>query len=211
LQDSSWDTQLASDYSIWDSTFSLLNTAQFTAENYTYSCTSYDTSCDAFFPTHPVFAQPFLPVIPKLLQGKIFTYLETKAIYSQLTPSIYIQKDYERLYPSVSHKQLKYFFVLSSKNNGVPILFHSSRVLSTGVLRILGNVTYIASSDNKGGVSNSANEPFIATTELNKVTSQSNCDYNTYQLVNEIFSETIAQLESLHLVGSNSLLTPSLR
>ena len=125
--------------SIWDATWYLLNSAQFSIGNVSYTCNSYDSNCADFFPTHPVYAQPFLPILPKLLQGKIFSYLEIKAIYSQLTPAINIQTDYARLYPEVSNRQLKYFVVLNSQASGAPVKFHDPEALRDSSVSIIGN------------------------------------------------------------------------
>ena len=137
--DTSWDIQPLSKLTIWDATFSLLNTAILGLGNSQYNCSSYDTTCDSIFPTHPTYAQPFLPILPKAIQSRIFSWLEIKTIYSQLSPSTNIQSDYERLYPTVKNNQLKYFIVLSATSaDGALVQFHSPDSLANATLQIQG-------------------------------------------------------------------------
>jgi hypothetical protein len=198
-QDENWDIQLASNYSIWDATWRLLNTAQFVLKNTTYSCTSYDTSCDPIFPSHPNYAQPFLPILPKLIQAKVFTWLQIKAIYPQLVPAIDIQTDYEKLYPTVSNTQLKYFVALSANINNQTVKFHSPSDLPHSLIRIIG------------GVTNVDGEPLLDSIAFTVAPAQAACDYKTFQLVDEIFTQTVQQLEAPKQVGVPGTLSPSLR
>ena len=63
----------------------------------------------------------------------------------------------------------------------------------------------------KGGVTNAAGEPLVGKTKMTPVTVTAQCDYSTFQLVNDIFNDTISQLETINIVATSSQLTPSLR
>ena len=191
--------QPVSNYSIWDSSYKLLNTIQLTVSNFTYNCTSYETSCDPIFPSHPIYAQPYLPVLPAIIQSKAFTWLQVKGITYQLMPAIDIQTDYEKLYPFKSFKQLKYFVALSATRDGVKSVFHTPSDLPNSVFSIIG------------GVTNVNGEPLLDSVSPKEVEQSTNCDYTTFQLVESIFTDTVVQLEAPVVVGTFTALAPSLR
>jgi hypothetical protein len=128
----------------------LLNTAELTIDGGAYRCDSYETGCSAFFPTHPVYAQPFLPIIPINIFSKMFSWLQVKALLDNLVPTIYIQQDYELLYPHINKNQVKYFVPLSSIVNGTLLRFYSSSAIDFATFAIIGTLYRVFYNTRRG-------------------------------------------------------------
>ena len=155
-------------------------------------------NCDTIFPTHPVYAQPFLPFISDPLMAKIFSWIETKAIKKHASASENIQSSYEQLYPTVKYNQLKYFIALAVTKNGVTTTFHQESDLKAATLSFLG------------GITNSNFEPLLGSHSLKLKADDATCDYNTFQIVNRIFNETVTALKSNTGVYVTDALDPAL-